>query len=75
MITVKHHVKQISWDEKLGNIIVHKIDLYDERDYSDEEILEAVNDGEIETFVGVVVCYKRDYELAFRSLKNIEVEE
>ena len=68
---MKHHVMQISYEEKYSDkIAVNKTVLYDERDYDSRTILQAIKNGTINGLRGVIECYSPDFEQCFRSLKE-----
>nr|DAF80926.1 MAG TPA: hypothetical protein [Bacteriophage sp.] len=65
-----HHVKLIEFYEMHGPIKVDKIVLFDDRDFTEEEVVKIIKDDVYEWYSKLIVTDKRNYDTVFRSLKG-----
>lgn len=65
-----HHVKLIEFYEMHGPIKVDKVALFDDRDFTEEEVVKIINDDVYEWYSKLIVTDKRNYDTVFRSLKG-----
>lgn len=67
------HIMRFDYSEKYGKqLFLSETVLYDDRDYSEEEIKKAVEADTVNELHGVIKCYTADFEKCFRSLINKE---
>ena len=67
---MNHHVKMIEFYEMHGSIKVDKIVLFDDRDFTEEEVVKIIKDDVYEWYSKLIVTDKRNYNTVFRSLKG-----
>jgi hypothetical protein len=65
-----HHVKLIEFYEMHGPIKVDKVALFDDRDFTEEEVVKIIKDDVYEWYSKLIVTDKRNYDTVFRSLKG-----
>ncbi len=65
-----HHIKLIEFYEMHGPIKVDKIALFDDRDFTEEEVLDIVKNDIYEWYSKLIVINKRNYDIVLRSLKG-----
>lgn len=65
-----HHIKFVEFCEIREPIRIDKIALFDDRDFTEEEVLDIVKNDIYEWYSKLIVINKRNYDIVLRSLKG-----
>ena len=69
-MNTNHHVKLIEFCEIREPVRIDKIALFDDRDFTEEEVLDIVKNDIYEWYSKLIVINKRNYDIVLRSLKG-----
>lgn len=62
----EHHVAMVPYTEELGLLKLEKVALFDERDFTEEQVSKIIR--LYSEYKGVIMITKETYEQVFRSL-------